>query len=60
MGDMNPSSTRHDGFISYRHVNRDRKWAKWLHKGLVATGKLKRFAFIHMPSVNVIRIHDPS
>ena len=25
---------RHDGFISYRHVRRDRKWANWLHKRL--------------------------
>jgi WD40 repeat protein len=25
---------RHDAFISYRHVRRDRRWAKWLHKRL--------------------------
>jgi len=46
-----PSPARHDAFISYRHVDPDRKWAKWLHKrleryrtprALVATGKPKR------------------
>ncbi len=25
---------RYDAFISYRHVEPDRKWAKWLHKAL--------------------------
>jgi hypothetical protein len=46
-----PSPARHDAFISYRHVDPDRKWAKWLHRrlegyrtprALVAAGKPKR------------------
>lgn len=46
-----PQLARHNAFISYRHVPRDRKWAKWLHRkletyrtprSLVALGKAKR------------------
>ena len=29
-----PEQYRYDAFISYRHVEPDRKWAKWLHSAL--------------------------
>ena len=30
----NAREYRYEAFISYRHVEPDRKWAKWLHRGL--------------------------
>ena len=29
-----PTTYRYDAFISYRHLELDRTWAKWLHKAL--------------------------
>ena len=31
---MNERDFRYDAFISYRHAEPDRKWAKWLHRSL--------------------------
>src|SRR5882724_7860007 len=31
---MGTEEYRYDAFISYRHVEPDRRWAKWLHKSL--------------------------
>ena len=33
-GRVSESAFRYKAFISYRHVEQDRKWAKWLHTGL--------------------------
>ena len=33
-GEASESAFRYRAFISYRHVDPDRRWAKWLHAGL--------------------------
>ena len=33
-GAREPAGFRYDAFISYRHVEPDRRWAKWLHAAL--------------------------
>ena len=34
MTTSSPTPFRYDAFISYRHVEPDRAWAKWLHGAL--------------------------